>query len=192
MHELVMGATDGDKRETVQSKSLNYMTAVAEQVSVLQIDRPLSGSDLRGLLAGRGVGGVDGFDRADHRRPEPSNLSGGGRLGLDLPGACAFGQREGKGRALADLARPDRDPSRSSAARACARAGASLSSRRAGAALSTTAKGFPRSRAAAMVSRTESRSKMPGRAGMSTSVATRIASCTTTHVVGAVSMKTHS
>jgi hypothetical protein len=51
---------------------------------------------------------------------------------------------------------------------------------------------LPRSRAVATVSRTALRSKNPGRAGMTTSVAARIASCTTTHMVGAVSMKTHS
>jgi hypothetical protein len=42
------------------------------------------------------------------------------------------------------------------------------------------------------VSRTASRSKKPGRAGISTSVDALIASCTTTHMVGAVSMNTMS
>jgi hypothetical protein len=48
------------------------------------------------------------------------------------------------------------------------------------------------SRAVATVSRTAARSKNPGRTGITTMVAARIASCTTSQVVGAVSMNTHS
>jgi hypothetical protein len=67
-----------------------------------------------------------------------------------------------------------------------------LPSRFTGAALSTTAKGLSRLRAAAIVSRAESKVEEAEPAGTITRVAARIVSYTTTHMVGAVSMNTDS
>src|SRR5580704_537009 len=76
--------------------------------------------------------------------------------------------------------------------RAWVTVGDSTSCRFGGAALMTTAYGRRASRANSMVSLTASRSNTPGRQGMTTRVAARMASVTLAERFGAVSMKTHS